>query len=509
MLKRQLEAIDVRLEDIYGVISSQKINTLEHLDVQYKWSIYSPTKKAEILEAERANDEVRDILSRMIGAEIRYARMGYWVREAPFGYRNEKVDTQNGKRCILRPHKVESRWVIKMFELRAMGTYTDKQIVDTINGMGYKTRVETLRDKHDRTKIIGHRGGKELTLKVLWYSLSNLAYAGINSEKWTQDKPIRCKFKGLVSIELFNQANRGKIVITDKDGEITVTKRELPAFQLSKGVHNADYPYKKQVLCPHCEKPLYGSAARGKLGKYYAAYHCSRNHSSYRVPKKEFDETLTNYVKTIQIAPEYIEALTQTVLHEWEKRQAASEQDDSVVDTRITELQAQAATVAKNMAFVTSEVSIKYMEEELLKTEASINELTAQKSQQIKPKAFDMEIIMQYVGYFLKHLEYLLLQQMNPVAKAGYFGVLFEKAPTFEEIKSETPKLAAVIELNQLFKQKNNDLGYMVGEVGLEPTRLLRPADFKSAAYTNSATRPRRPSVRASLVLPLAAKAAI
>src|SRR5437763_1121530 len=30
----------------------------------------------------------------------------------------------------------------------------------------------------------------------------------------------------------------------------------------------------------------------------------------------------------------------------------------------------------------------------------------------------------------------------------------------------------------------------MVGEVGLEPTRLIQPADFKSAAYTNSATRP-------------------
>ena len=27
--------------------------------------------------------------------------------------------------------------------------------------------------------------------------------------------------------------------------------------------------------------------------------------------------------------------------------------------------------------------------------------------------------------------------------------------------------------------------------MGLEPTRLLRPADFKSAAYTNSATRPK------------------
>lgn len=30
----------------------------------------------------------------------------------------------------------------------------------------------------------------------------------------------------------------------------------------------------------------------------------------------------------------------------------------------------------------------------------------------------------------------------------------------------------------------------MVGEEGLEPSRFFRPADFKSTAYTNSATRP-------------------
>lgn len=32
----------------------------------------------------------------------------------------------------------------------------------------------------------------------------------------------------------------------------------------------------------------------------------------------------------------------------------------------------------------------------------------------------------------------------------------------------------------------------MVGEEGLEPSRFFRPADFKSTAYTNSATRPYR-----------------
>ncbi len=30
----------------------------------------------------------------------------------------------------------------------------------------------------------------------------------------------------------------------------------------------------------------------------------------------------------------------------------------------------------------------------------------------------------------------------------------------------------------------------MVGEEGLEPSRLIQPTDFKSVAYTNSATRP-------------------
>ncbi len=40
----------------------------------------------------------------------------------------------------------------------------------------------------------------------------------------------------------------------------------------------------------------------------------------------------------------------------------------------------------------------------------------------------------------------------------------------------------------------------LVGEVGLEPTRLIQPTDFKSVAYTNSATRP----IYKIIALPLA-----
>lgn len=103
-LKTQLDSHGVTLIDTYGVISQEKVNTLEHLGHSYKWSTYSPSRKSEMLEAERSKDEVRDILSRVIGAEIRYTQMGYYMRRPPYGFISEKVETQHGKRTILKPH---------------------------------------------------------------------------------------------------------------------------------------------------------------------------------------------------------------------------------------------------------------------------------------------------------------------------------------------------------------------------------------------------------------------
>jgi len=110
-LKMQLTQYGVKLVDIYGIIGNQEVNTLEHLGVEFPWSVYSPTKKSEILEAERAKDEIRDILSRMIGAEIRYVRMGYRIAIPPFGYQNEKIETAHGKRVILSPNTKEAKWI--------------------------------------------------------------------------------------------------------------------------------------------------------------------------------------------------------------------------------------------------------------------------------------------------------------------------------------------------------------------------------------------------------------
>jgi len=116
-----------------------------------------------MLEAERAKDEIRDIQTRMIGAQIHYARMGYWVRRPLYGFNNVHIETREGKRCILEPNETEAPLVAKLFELRARNTMEDIEIVDELNKLGLQTGKRAVRDKDDRMRIVQVISGEQLT----------------------------------------------------------------------------------------------------------------------------------------------------------------------------------------------------------------------------------------------------------------------------------------------------------------------------------------------------------
>lgn len=469
-LKRQLDLCNVELVDIYGVISNQKINTLDHLGFQYRWSVYSPSKKSEILEAERAKDEMRDIMSRMIGAEIRYTQMGYWMRQPPHGYISEKIETQNGKRCILLPHPTESQFIIKMFQLCARGTLNDHQIADEINKLGFQTPVKLVRDINDRTNIIARTGGCPLTAKMLRRYVQKTVYTGVIKEKWTQDKPIKAKFDGLVSFELFNQANNGKMILAEKEnGEIIFSTEKPAEHLLNKGVRNPDFPYKKVVSCPYCHRTLLGSASRGKLGKYYPAYHCSNHGHYFRIPQKEFDAAIINFVKSIAVSQGQIEAITIAVTEVWQLRQLEADNERIVISNRIENLRKQAGSIIEKMRYLSSEIAIKYMEEDLVKIEAQIAVLEKEDMTESTKKQVNINVIVQYVKYFMEHLEDLLINLSDPVNRANYFGVLFNKVPTYQEIIDGTLKIAQTPGVNELFLLKNYQTEQLVISPGIEP----------------------------------------
>ncbi len=469
-LKLQLDECGVTLIDTYGVISGEKVNTLDHLGFTYKWSEFSPSKKTEILEAERAKDELRDIMTRMVGAEIRYTQMGYWMRRPPYGFTSQKVETRNGKRTILLPHDKEAGLIHKLFELRATGIYSDKEIANELNTLGFRSRVMLLRDTYDRSKITGQRGGKPLTAKEVAEYVSNPIYAGIIKEKWTNYQPVQGQFKGIVSIELFNRANKGKWTLIEVTGGIKLLKKKPAERYLNKrGTKTDEFAYRKVVTCPDCERPLLGSASRGKLGKYYPAYHCNKRGHYFRVPKQEFEDTIRDFVKNIKLTPEYIEAVTTAVIDEWDKRQK-EEQDKQVnYDSRIAELQKEAETIVDKIKILSSEIAIKSMEDELMKLDAQMSVLRTEKENATTKEPLNIRVIMGNIKYFMEHLEELLLHQSNPVAKAEYFGLLFDKAPTYTEIKYGTQNPCQLTGMNELFKLKNFENTALVIPRGIEP----------------------------------------
>ena len=471
LLKAQLDECNVDLVDIYGIISSQKVNTLEHLGVKYKWSEYSPTKKAEMLEAERAQDEVRDIQTRMIGAQIRYARMGYWVRRAIYGYDNAHIETREGKRCILKPNDEEAAFVTKMFELRARGTFDDTGIVDELNKRGFHTREMPVRDKEDRSKILYIKGGVPLTLKNMWRMLENPVYAGVNPEKWTQGKPVKCKFNGLVSIELFNAANQGKITIIENEDGIQILRRKPPDYLLNKGVKNAAFPYKRIIVCETCRKPLFGSASRGKR-KYYPAYHCDKRGHYFRKPAKEFNEAIERFVASLNVSEECMDTLISIVMELFDKQQLEIHKDAIGIDLRIERLRNQVRHAVDKIKMLSSETTIKYMEEDIVKLEEEINRLTLERQAMEPQQPVNMEKYAAYVRFYGEHLEELLLGEGNPTLQAKYFGVLFNSSPSYEEIVRGTPDCRKITRVNKVFIPKTCDPGSMAGETGFEPATL-------------------------------------
>lgn len=103
------------------------------------------------------------------------------------------------------------------------------------------------------------------------------------------------------------------------------------------------------------------------------------------------------------------------------------------------------------------------MEEDLMKVEKEITQLeTTRDTQVAEEKPTNIRVIMAYIKYFSEHLEELLLHLSNPLNKAAYFSVLFDKVPTYQEIKGGTQKIAQLAEVNELFRLLNTPKALMV-----------------------------------------------
>jgi hypothetical protein len=142
----------------------------------------------------------------------------------------------------------------------------------------------------------------------------------------------------------------------------------------------------------------------------------------WRIPEEAaeiFEQTIASYMpedkfkRVSDFLPEHLDRDMQAVLVIWEQKRLQTHQLE--------------------------EHAIKYMEEDLIRIE-----------QQIK----DSE---------------LLLCTSNPLTRAEYFGVIFDKVPTYQEIKDGTQNASLIPDINQIFRLAFSNKDSMVGNEGLEP----------------------------------------
>lgn len=493
-MKQKLAKVGVDLIDSYGIIQPPK-NTLEHFGFEYDWSVQSPSEIAELVIAQTGKTEVTSMLTRMIGSEIRLTQSGFKVRQPNDGYMNKKVMVDGKKKTIQVPDPKREKYFRAMFDLRASGVYTDKEIVDKINAMGFRTKTFNQWDAK-KEMIIGTSGGNQLEVKELQQFIQRPIYAGVMSEKWTNYQPVQAQYDGLVSIETFNKANRGKVFIKkDSDGTLQMLHDYSPYGKVKQRrlKDNSLFPF-KFLLCPYCGKAFMGSSPQGKSGQRFPTYHCDRGHKYYGIPKKEFENNINKFAQYLQFAPKFMTLLEEVLIDAYRKREKEVSQGSIKMSQNVIELKTRKA--AEIDAFVAAkDPDIKAEIEKRISALQDQIKNAEEKRNKIDITEDDIHQFVARAKYLMEHPGELVIDQStepNFEAQRALFGLVFEEMPTYHEILNGTPKLSLVFKLSSAYKGGKSELAgpLSLGWNTIEELVLKWKAVFNDFCILNSMVSP-------------------
>ena len=164
---------------------------------QYNWNKLNPSEILEVFFTTYAKAEWDKILQRTIPKEIKLEQLGYQVRPANYWLKNKKIKSQSELWDVV----IQIPWDMwvhlkEMFISRARWILTDKEIVNIANLNWCKKE-----------------NWEPMNVKYMRELISNPIYAWIRCSKWTWYKPIIVPYEPLVSIEIWNQANKWKKII--------------------------------------------------------------------------------------------------------------------------------------------------------------------------------------------------------------------------------------------------------------------------------------------------------
>lgn len=444
-LKRQMRELGVSLIDTTGIIQPEQ-NRLAHLNVEYEWSVTSPSHIAEVFMAEKAKAEASDILMRTIGQQIQLTRDGYQCRGANFGYQNIKITTENGKKkTTMTPHGTEAPWIKRMFELKAEGNWRDDAICEAINAMGYRSRVNNIYDPTTR-KVLGQTRAKQLDVKQLNRFISRTIYCGVKCERWNQDKPVLAPIEALITIKLFNQANRGKLRIDQfNDGTLEIVEDRT---DYKNHRHNQQFLLRHVVGCPICKKPLVASRSKGKSGKYFGYYHCSRGHKYWGANKAEFETTVANSLDQLQAKPGFLPMFREVVREVWIRKNRSAKEDAEQISKHIESLRQRQNSLLDRIPICKTVLVQEKLEDQISELEAAIKDAEKQ-MHSTGIREDEIDAYFQIAKKLMEHPKEHVFNAPTKEKLENSWRFIFKSQPSYTDLADGTPDLTLIYRLNR------------------------------------------------------------
>ncbi len=442
---------DVQLRDTTGIIQEEKDAFEEFdFDFSYEWATARPSEDTERQKVEDARKERIKILQRLIKPEIKLTQEGYHIGRGDYGYRNKKIFVENKKKCIQERYEPEAKYVERFYKLRAEGVLSDQEICDDLNAMGYESRALNIWSK-DKTKVIGMMGAKKLTPKHLQSIIRRFSYCGIICEKWTKYQPIKAKYEGLVSLDEWNRANRGKIFLEEApDGTLTLLEN-VSIHGKKRKKYNPDFPFKGVLMCEVCSKPMKASASTGKSGKSFGAYHCERNHKRNAFTQREVEKNYRNFLENIKFTDEFVNIFEKSTLLQFRKKEGELSEYTAKANINVAELETQKSSLIKSFPTATIQEVRNGIEAEIVKIQKQIDQAKLQRNKMELEEA-DVTNFVGWCKELVEHPTKLLEDIRSDQELLHTFSIFFEDLPTYTQIVSGTPKLSLVFRLSEDFK---------------------------------------------------------
>jgi site-specific DNA recombinase len=272
----------------------------------------------------------------------RAKKEGRWLGSCPKGYKNTR--NENNKPVITFEGGLQESLVKMAFTEFATGLYNIEEL---------------------RKKLV--KKGLKCERNTFWTMLRNKAYIGkvlVSAYKGEPEEWVQGKHEALIDDVTFYKVQ----------DILSGRRKNIPS---SFKTIRDEFPLRGHLLCPQCNKLLTASSSRGKMGKLFPYYHCTKG-CKERQKATVVNDAFIKLIGTIKVNPNSVKLFAAIIKDKLKKNNINGKVEMDVINKDI-EKQKQRILNAKSL-MLDGEITATEFKEMRIEIEERIFKLTSELS---------------------------------------------------------------------------------------------------------------------------------